>query len=454
MAAPVDNTATLKSLVSVANSKIEPKILTDRNFKLLSIKPLRSTTSPHNTVASVQVDLAGDSPIAIVSSDRYSRRLVEFTRIDLKDIANFRAIPKNEKGQYIGEITSAASVIDLLNAAIGEDELVLIKTADATVVKAAEDSLGYIGAITFAGAADTMVPPSGIAVTVDQLLSVGQTVTSTVTITPTDATDKTVTVTAVPEGILEITNGGKTIKALKDGTVSVTYTSNANPAVTVTKSIEVTDPNQDATYSAKLTFEDSYGSEMSRGLASHINVGDIVNVIIQTTGLAVNKDVTLEVVGIGFEYDLDSTAQTLTTAANELVVPLAITAVSGEKTPTINVLVHDTLSGDEIIGTNLAILHNPAIVPTTVTIAHTPSYMPAGQEFGVNATLDVTDYTTRNVVWTSNYPDNVTITVNEYSALSAMVNFDPGLAVDTKVVLTCTVDGVAGSSAEINIVAP
>lgn len=452
MAAPVDNTATLKSLVSVANSKIEPKILTDGNFKLLSIKPLRSTTSPHNTVASVQVDLAGDSPIAIVSSDRYSRRLVEFTRIDLKDIANFRGIPKNEKGQYIGEITSAASVIDLLNAAIGEDELVLIKTADATVVKAAEDSLGYIGAITFAGAADTMVSPSGIAVTVDKLLSVGQTVTATVAITPTDAADKTVTVTAVPEGILEITNGGKTIKALKDGVVSVTYTSNANPAVTATKSIEVTDPNQDAVYSAKLTFKDSYGSEMSRDLANHINVGDIVNVIIQTTNLAVNKDVTLEVVGAGLEYVLDSAAQTLTTTANELVVPLAIAAVTGE-TPTINVVVHDTLSGDAIIGTNLATLHNPAIVPTTVTIAHTPSNMPAGQEFGVTATLDVTDYTTRNVVWTSNYPDSVTITVNNYTALSAMVNLDPGLAVDTKVVLTCTVDGVAGSSAEINIIA-
>ena len=159
MAAPVDNTATLKSLVSVANSKIEPKILTDRNFKVLSIKPLRSTKSPHNTVASVKVDLAGDSPIAIVSSDRYSRRLVEFTRIDLKDIADFRAIPKNEKGQYIGEITDAASVITLLNAAIEEDELVLIKTADATVVKAAEDSLGYIGAITFAGASGETEEP-------------------------------------------------------------------------------------------------------------------------------------------------------------------------------------------------------------------------------------------------------------------------------------------------------
>ena len=452
MAAPVDNTATLKSLVSVANSKIEPKILTDRNFKVLSIKPLRSTTSPHNTVALVQVDLAGDSPIAIVSSDRYSRRLVEFTRIDLKDIANFRAIPKNEKGQYIGEITDAASAIALLNAAIEEDELVLITTADATIVKAAEDSLGYIGAITFAGAAGTMVPPSGIAVTVDNLLSVGQTVTATVAITPTDATDKTVTVTTSPEGILEITNGGKTIKALKDGSVSVTYTSNANPAVTVTKSIEVTDPNQDATYSAKLTFEDTYGPEMGRDLADHVNVGDIVNVIVKTTGLAVAKQVNLEVIGAGFTFEfLESNIQTLTPDV-DLVVPLAITAATAAA-PTLDVLVRDMLSSEVLIVTNTSTIHNPAIVPTTVTIDNTPPDIPAGQEFGVMATLDVTDYTTRNVVWTSNHPDTVTITVNEYTALSAMVSLDPGLAADTKVVLTCTVDGVAGSSAEINIAA-
>lgn len=452
MAAPVDNTATLKSLVSVANSKIEPKILTDRNFKLLSIKPLRSTTSPHNTVASVQVDLAGDSPIAIVSSDRYSRRLVEFTRIDLKDIANFRAIPKNEKGQYIGEITDAASVLTLLNAAIEEDELVLIKTADATVVKAAEDSLGYVGAITFAGAAGTVVPPSGIAVTVDNLLSVGQTVTATVAITPTDATDKSVTATATPTGILEITNGGKTIKALKDGSVSVTYTSNANPAVTVIKSIEVTDPNQDATYAAKLTFEDTFGSEMGRDLADHVNVGDIVNVVVKPTGLAAAKQVNLEVVGAGFSFEfMESNIQTLT-PDTDLVVALAITAATAN-TSTLDVLVRDVLSNEVLIGTNTSTIHKTPIVITSVTVPGTPPNIPAGQVFGATAQINVTDYTVRNVRWSSNYPELVTIVPNEFDALSVMVTLGAGLEIGAKVTLTCTVDDVAGSSADINIIA-
>lgn len=224
MAAPVDNTATLKSLVSVANSKIEPKILTDRNFKLLSIKPLRSTTSPHNTVASVQVDLAGDSPIAIVSSDRYSRRLVEFTRIDLKDIANFRAIPKNEKGQYIGEITDAASVIDLLNAAIGEDELVLIKTADATVVKAAEDSLGYVGAITFAGAAGEPEEEPPVVLTALTINGPGEITANgeaNFTVTPTPAGASIAGLVWTTDGGV-IDNTGAFIAPAESGTVTIT----------------------------------------------------------------------------------------------------------------------------------------------------------------------------------------------------------------------------------------
>ena len=155
MAAPVDTTATLKSLVSVANSKIEPKILTDRNYEVLSIKPLRSTTSPHNTVAQIQIDLAADSPIAIVSSDRYSRRQVEFTRIELKDVAKFREIEMNDKGQFVGAISDVQSAIDLLKIKALPTELTLIITPDATVVKAVEDSLGFVGAITFAGASGT-----------------------------------------------------------------------------------------------------------------------------------------------------------------------------------------------------------------------------------------------------------------------------------------------------------
>lgn len=234
MAAPVDNTATLKSLVSVANSKIEPKILTDHNYKVLSIKPLRSTTSPHNTVATVQVDLAGDSPIAIVSSDRYSRRLVEFTRIDLKDIADFRVIPKNAKGQYIGEITDVASAISLLNASILEDEITLIKTADATVVKAVDTSLGYIGAVTFAGASEETEEPDepeeNEPVVLTALMIVGPSTMiaeteTTFTVQPTPAEAEAGTLTwGATDGVIDPASGAF-IAPSEAGNVTITVSS-------------------------------------------------------------------------------------------------------------------------------------------------------------------------------------------------------------------------------------
>lgn len=226
MAAPVDNTATLKSLVSIANSKIEPKILTDRNYKVQSIKPLRSTTSPHNSVATVLIDLAADSPIAIVSSDRYSRRLVEFTRIDLADIAKFRAIPKNAKGQFIGTVTDVASAITLLDANIGTDELVLIKTANATVVKAADDSLGYIGAITFAGVAEEPEVEPPVVLTVLTIngpttLEVNGEASFTVTPTPAGASVAGL-VWSADNGVID--NTGAFIAPAEAGNVKITAT--------------------------------------------------------------------------------------------------------------------------------------------------------------------------------------------------------------------------------------
>ena len=238
MAAPVDNTATLKSLVSVANSKIEPKILTDHNYKVLSIKPLRSTTSPHNTVASVQIDLAEDSPIAIVSSDRYSRRLVEFTRIDLKDIADFRGIEKNAKGQYVADITDAASAISLLNASILEDEITLIKTADATVVKAVDSSLGYVGAVTFAGVHEETEEPSELEeiqpVVLTALMIVGpSTMTpeteTTFTVQPTPAEAEMGILTwSVTDGVIDPETGAF-IAPSEAGDVTITVSSGNIP---------------------------------------------------------------------------------------------------------------------------------------------------------------------------------------------------------------------------------
>lgn len=149
----------LDSVVSIANASIRPKILTSENFEVISVQPFKESTSTHNTLVTVKIDLGAATPlVALPESDRYAKRDVKFTRIDLKDIAAFRAIEKNAKGQYVGDITDVASAIALLNAEIGEDEIVLVKTADSTVVKAVETSLGYIGSVTFAGASETEEP--------------------------------------------------------------------------------------------------------------------------------------------------------------------------------------------------------------------------------------------------------------------------------------------------------
>lgn len=148
------NPTSLASLVSIVNSKVEPKLLTDDNFEILSIKPLTLTTSKHNTVAEIRVDLGANLPTKVLTAnDRYSLRAVEFTRIDLKDIAKFRNLTVNEKGQCVADVTDLAGVIELLGANIAEDELTFITLSDAFIVKAAPDSLGYIGSLTFAAAA-------------------------------------------------------------------------------------------------------------------------------------------------------------------------------------------------------------------------------------------------------------------------------------------------------------
>lgn len=149
----------LDSVVSIANASIRPKILTPKNFEVISVQPFKESTSTHNTLVTVKIDLGAATPlIALPESDRYAKRDVKVTRIDLADIAEFRGIEKNAKGQYVGDIIDAASAISILNASILEDEITLIKTADATVVKAVDSSLGYVGAVTFAGVHEEIQP--------------------------------------------------------------------------------------------------------------------------------------------------------------------------------------------------------------------------------------------------------------------------------------------------------
>lgn len=234
------NPTSLASLVSIVNSKVEPKLLTDDNFEILSIKPLTLTTSKHNTVAEIRVDLGANLPTKVLTAnDRYSLRTVEFTRIDLKDIAKFRNLTVNAKGQYVADVTDLAGVIELLGANIAEDELTLIPLSDAFIVKAAPDSLGYVGSLSFAGTADeegeetdpVIVPPvlEALAIQGPATITAESEVTFTATHTPAELEAPVIVWTALNGSIdasglyLAPSEAGVDTITATSGTISVTH---------------------------------------------------------------------------------------------------------------------------------------------------------------------------------------------------------------------------------------
>lgn len=233
------NPTSLASLVSIVNSKVEPKLLTDDNFEILSIKPLTLTTSKHNTVAEIRVDLGANLPTKVLTAnDRYSLRTVEFTRIDLKDIAKFRNLTVNEKGQYVADVTDLAGVIELLGANIAEDELTLIPLSNAFIVKAAPDSLGYVGSLSFAGTADeveetdpVIVPPvlEALAIQGPATITAESEVTFTATHTPAELEAPVIVWTALNGSIdasglyLAPSEAGVDTITATSGAISVTH---------------------------------------------------------------------------------------------------------------------------------------------------------------------------------------------------------------------------------------
>ena len=215
----VNTPTTLGSLVKIVNSKVDPKILQVDNYEVISIEPINSSITEHNTEAKIRVDLAKRNPTGImVETDRYSTRVVRFTRIELKDIAAYRAIPKNLKGQYEVAVTDVASAITALGANIDPTEVDLVTVGDSKVLRAKPTSMGYVGNITFV--APAVVAPTTIAISsittnpTELNLVVGGTSTVALTVLPVDTTE---TWTIVNE-----TTGAVSTTKVNEGSLSVT----------------------------------------------------------------------------------------------------------------------------------------------------------------------------------------------------------------------------------------
>ena len=141
---------TPKSTLFVAekvNKNIRPKILNDNNFEVISIKPELNAGDNFNTSVTIRVNLGSGDPLP--TTEQFATRVVRVRRIDLKDIAEFRKLPKDEAGNYYISGADSESIALTLDCNILENEMIITPVGDRYRVTAAPTSLGYIGGITF-----------------------------------------------------------------------------------------------------------------------------------------------------------------------------------------------------------------------------------------------------------------------------------------------------------------
>lgn len=114
--------------------------------------------------------------------------------------------------------------------------------------------------------------------------------------------------------------------------------SGAPAVVSATKITRVNEPNAWTEYKLKLTYESSYGASDSDGVAQEVNAGEMVNLIIRTTGLEVAQPITLEVSNPGVSIDFD-TSHTITTDG-DIVVPLIINSAANTNPTQIKLMIN------------------------------------------------------------------------------------------------------------------
>ena len=282
-------------------------------------------------------------------------------------------------------------------------------------------------------------------------LAIGDKFTPTVTVLPADAVDKTYTLYSENTAAIDVVNSEYVVVGY--GPTELQVIANGDTAVKSVTAVTVSapvDPNKDASYESKVTFELGFGANPGEFHAGYVNVGDMVNLIIRPVNLVEAQPVTLSLSNPNASIELD-TDHTLTPGV-DLVVPMIING----STTTDPVSIYVNIGGQPVGMSMGFYIKDPAVVPTTATFASVPNNIPAGNNFGSSVTLDVglNEYIVREAVWTSSHPDDVSFTpFSATNPLSMDVHLGEGLAVGTVVKLTCVVDGVTAVSDDITIIA-
>ena len=275
-----NTTNAIEAVTALANAPTIRKLLRlpdnagKTNFEVLAVRAIPElTTNGHNCEVSIRVDLAfGMAGLPINEKERFSVRKETVRRIDLKDIAEFKKLEKNDKNQYLGTVSDVASVATLLGANIGEDDITISQVKDVKLVRAKATSLGYTGAFTVAtGGAPVVKLPTAIVVTMADEVTVGQKVTGTVVVNPADAADKTYTVTVDKPALATVNAAGTEVTGVAAGVVKVKYVATADATVVAEKTLNVKPLPVVKPTGIEITAKDT------------LNIGDVENVMIKVT---------------------------------------------------------------------------------------------------------------------------------------------------------------------------
>ena len=168
-------------------------------------------------------------------------------------------------------------------------------------------------------------------------LAIGDKFTPTVTVLPADAVDKTYTLYSENTVAIDVVNGEYVVGGY--GSTALKVIANGDPAVvSATKITRVNETNAWTEYKLKLTHESSYGASDSDGASRLVNAGEMVNLIIRTTGLDVAQPITLEVSNPGVSIDFDA-SHTITTDG-DIVVPLIINSAANTNPTQIKLMIN------------------------------------------------------------------------------------------------------------------
>lgn len=232
------NAATIRKLLRLPNEDGKT------NFEIIQVRSISELANGHNCEVTIRVDLAfGHEGLPVPENERYSVRTETVRRIDLKEVAKLAGLEINDKQQYVGAATDVVAVAALLKANLTEDDITVSPIKDVMWVRAKPDSVGFIGMLTFAEGGE-VAPVEKLPTAINATLSasevvIGEKVTATIEVLPADAANKAITVVSSDPTIATVNADGTEITGVKEGNVTITYTSTAAPTVKAEKPLLV-----------------------------------------------------------------------------------------------------------------------------------------------------------------------------------------------------------------------